>query len=197
MLDQIISSKQKAMYKKNALLLAAPILVLLHAGSFCENAFPFVHYFNSIHNVINSFNKPIVEMQRLGSGEMKILGKGYYTEINGSTVSFDINASRPNKENASGSIVFKSSFLEFKGKVDCMNLVDGKMIVSGTMRHISKGSLDWVFVGIRYQFTFEDSGNSMSADRMSSISIGGPSDCVTAINLATPNEIKGNIQIIH
>lgn len=185
------------MYKKNALLLAVPLLVLLHTGNFYEHAFPLAHYFGAIHKVINSFSKPIVEMQRSDGGEMKIVGKGFYTEINGSTVSFDVNASQTTKENASGSIFFKSSFLEFKGKVDCMNLVDGKMIVSGTMRHISKGSLDWVFVGIRYQFTFEDSGNDMSADRMSSISIGGASDCVTAINLATPNEIKGNIQITH
>jgi hypothetical protein len=187
------------MSQRKAILLTAPLLYLLLASNFYIMDPAFLPQSDNTFNGKGEIVSVLTGSQvSIGNGELKVVGKGYYTEINGEMISFDINASEKKSGSINGHIKFKSPFLEFRGNVDCMNLVQGKLIVSGTMRQISKGSIDWVFVGIRYQFTFEDNSDNtdMSSDRMSSVSIGGPADCVSAINLATPNEIKGNIQII-
>jgi hypothetical protein len=175
------------MSQKKAILLAAPLLCLLLASNSYKEDPAFQSQSDNTCNGKGETVSVLTESKcSISNGEMKVIGKGYYTEINGEMISFDINASEKKPGSINGHIK------------DCMNLVQGKLIVSGTMRQISKGSIDWTFVGIRYQFTFEDNGDNTEvySDRMSSVSIGGPADCVSAINLATPNEIKGNIQII-
>lgn len=185
------------MRNTNLIRLAVPLVLLLLISSCSKNDRFADDTSNKVFNQGDAPGGQNATQGPHGIQEIKVTGKGFYTEINEETVSFTIHALRKTNGEVSGNVSFTSSSLDFGGDVECVNLVEGKLVVTGVIKQLNKNTRSFAYIGIMYQLTFEDNGDGTgaTADRMSGISVGAPFSC-DAFNLATPNEIQGNITIL-
>lgn len=184
------------MRKTNAIRLAVPLLLLLLLNSCSKKDLSAEDTSNKTSNQNDATRELVATQRALGNSEIKVVGKGFFTDIT-ETTSFSINASRKTNGAVSGHLSYTSSFLDFIGDVNCITLVEGKLTVTGVIKQLSRNSMgSFAYIGIKYFVTFEDNGEGIGAppDRMSYVGLGGPSGCES--NTVAPNEIQGNIQII-
>lgn len=174
------------------------LLIVALAISTLKNFFKTEHapqlYTDSNFEKVDGPINPVKD--NLGSANqnqiIQVIGKGSYVLFSGTT-SFSFTAILKKDGNANGHMVYKDSYLNFLGTIDCLSIKDNVLVISGVITKVGGDAL--ISVRERFQFAFEDNGNGSGnhVDKMSVASYGSVT-CKDP-NTATPYPIKGDIQI--